>query len=36
MAIENANQTNPFNEWKITVEHAKRGEVVTEESIDKY
>ena len=36
MAIEKMNQTNPFNEWNITVEHAKRGEIVTEETIDKY
>ena len=25
MAIEKMNQTNPFNEWNITVEYAKRG-----------
>ena len=37
LAIEKANQTQPFNDyWKITVEHAKRGEVVTEDTIEKY
>lgn len=29
-------QTSPFNDWKITVEHAKRGEIVNRDSIDKH
>ena len=35
-AIREMDQTNAFNDWKITVEHAKRGEVVTAETIERY
>ena len=35
-AILEMNQKKPFNEWCITVEHAKRGEIVTQEIIDKF
>ena len=34
-AIRQMDQTSPFNDWKITVEHAKRGEIVTEATIEK-
>ena len=35
-AINVMNQSSPFNDWKITVEHAKRGEIATSETIEKY
>ena len=35
-AIKQMDQSSPFNDWKITVEHAKRGEVVDEAVIEKY
>lgn len=35
-AIKQMDQSSPFNDWKITVEHAKRGEIVDEATIEKY
>ena len=35
-AIKNMNQTQAFNDWNITVEHAKRGEIVTSETAESY
>ena len=35
-AIKEMDQTSPFNDWKITVEHAKKGEVVSKDAAEKY